>query len=78
MSFKEARELAALPDRLAALEQEQAAVSQRLSDAGLYRNEPAQVSVLKARLAAIETELAAGLARWEALERRAPASLPEK
>jgi hypothetical protein len=70
LSYKEARELDALPDRLAALEQEQAAVSERLTDPLLYRNEPDQVSVLKEKLAAIETELADGLVRWEALESR--------
>ena len=79
LSYKEARELDALPDRLAALEHEQAAVSERLTDPLLYRNEPQQVSVLKAKLAAIETELADGLARWETLESRVTAAnAPEK
>ena len=70
LNQKEARELEALPDRIAALEKEQAAVSQRLTDAGLYRDQPAQVKVLQARLAELETELARGTARWEELETR--------
>ncbi len=70
LSYKEARELAALPDRIAALELEQATVSQRLTDATLYRDEPGQVKVLQARLAAIEVGLAHATARWEELETR--------
>ena len=70
LSFKDARELAALPDRIAALEQEQGVISQRLADGGLYRDDPAQAKVLQTKLAQIESELAAGFARWEELESR--------
>jgi ABC transport system ATP-binding/permease protein len=70
LSFKETRELTALPERIAALEQEQAAVSRRLTDAALYRDDPAQVKLLQARLAELERELTAGFARWEELESR--------
>jgi ATP-binding cassette subfamily F protein uup len=70
LSFKEARELAALPDRIAALEQEQAAIALRLTDAALYRDDPSQAKRLQAKLAQIEADLAACLARWEELESR--------
>ena len=70
LSHKEARELAALPDRIAALEHEQAQVSQRLTDPALYRGGAAQVKALQARLAEIEAELAHSIARWEELETR--------
>ena len=70
LSFREARELTALPDLIAALEQEQAAVTRRLTDAALYRDDPAQVKVLQARLAVIERDLTGGFTRWEELESR--------
>jgi ATP-binding cassette subfamily F protein uup len=70
LSYKEARELAALPDRIVALEKEQGAISQRLNDAALYRDQPGQVKVLQSRLAAIEAELARNTMRWEELETR--------
>jgi ATP-binding cassette subfamily F protein uup len=79
LSFKEVRELAALPDRIATLEQEQAALSQRLAEPALYRDQPEQVKVLQARSNAIENELALKLARWEHLEtRNNPAKAPVK
>ena len=70
LSYKEARELAGLPDRIAALEHEQAQISQRLADPALYRGGHEQVKALQARLAEIEAELAHGIARWEELETR--------
>ena len=70
LSFKEARELATLPDQIAALEQEQVALSQSLADPALYRDQPGKVKALQARLREIEGELAKNLARWETLEAR--------
>ena len=70
LSYKEAQELAALPDRISALEHEQAQVSQQLTEPALYRGGAAQVKALQARLAEIEAELARGVARWEELETR--------
>jgi ATP-binding cassette subfamily F protein uup len=70
LSYKEARELAVLPDRIAAIEHEQAQISQRLADPALYRGGHEQVKALQARLAEIEAELAHGIARWEELETR--------
>jgi ATP-binding cassette subfamily F protein uup len=71
LSFKETRELAALPDQIAALEQEQAAVTQSLADGTVYRGDPAQAQVLRKKLAQIEADLATCFARWEELESRA-------
>jgi len=70
LSYKEAHELEALPDRIAALEHEQAQVSQQLTEPALYRGGTAQVKGLQARLAEIEAELAHSVARWEELETR--------
>ncbi|MEO7728258.1 MAG: ATP-binding cassette domain-containing protein, partial [Burkholderiales bacterium] len=74
LSFKETRELAALPEQIAALEQEQGAISRRLADGALYRDEPAQAKTLQARLAKIDGELAASFARWEKLESQVAAT----
>lgn len=70
LSYKETRELAVLPDRIAALEHEQAQISQALADPELYRGGHEPVKALQARLGKIETELAHAIARWEELETR--------
>ena len=67
LSFKEIRELAELPDKIAALETEQVDITAQLSDPKLYKQAD-QVKQLQARLKFIETELAAMLERWEQLE----------
>ena len=68
LSFKESKELEALPKKIEVLEQEQAAISERLTDTNLYRSQPAEAKRLQARLTQIESELAIVLARWEQLE----------
>ena len=68
LSYKEQRELEALPARIEALETEQQAIGARLASSELYASEPQQVPVLQARYAAIEEELLAALDRWAALE----------
>ena len=68
LSFKEARELEALPGKIEALEAEQAEITGKLGDADLYRRDAEQVKALHARYAAIEAELMESLARWETLE----------
>jgi ATP-binding cassette subfamily F protein uup len=68
LSFKEERELEALPDRIAALEEEQENLHQTLADPEIYRTAGAEVANLKARLEALETELEGAYLRWEELE----------
>lgn len=70
LSYKENQELAAMPERIALLEAEQAEVNARLADPDLYRTEAAAVAGLKVRLDEIETQLMNLLERWEALEGR--------
>jgi len=70
LGYKEERELAELPDRLEALEREQAEIIGRLADPALYRDRPGEVKPLQARHAAIEGELTQALSRWEELEAR--------
>ena len=63
-------ELEALPDRIAALEDEQTAAQARLNDPSIYRDAPQDVPVLNSRLQALEAEIEAAMLRWEDLESR--------
>ena len=67
LSFKEQKELDALPDRIDALELEKATLYERLADPTVLRD-GAAVAVAKARLVTIDDAIAVALARWEALE----------
>ncbi len=71
LSFNEKRELEGLPDRIAALEDEQAALHGRLGDPETYQTAAQDVAAMKARVDQIEEELEAALERWEELESRA-------
>jgi ABC transport system ATP-binding/permease protein len=71
LSWKEQRELEALPERIAALEAEQGGLTQRLEDPALYQRDAQAAQQASARLAAIDDELMGLLERWEALEARA-------
>jgi len=70
LSFKETRELEALPERIEQLENEQKEITERLTDATLYREQPQEVKRLQARLAVLEQEIETSLLRWEELENR--------
>ncbi|MDO9467898.1 MAG: ATP-binding cassette domain-containing protein, partial [Thiobacillus sp.] len=74
LSYKEARELETLPLQLGALEAEQAQIAERLADPALYQAGSQEAAALQARSDAIEAELIAALARWEALEAKAAAA----
>jgi len=68
LSYKDQRELDALPARIAALEAEQRALSALLAGADIYRSgDAARLAEAQARFAAIEDELMVALERWEAL-----------
>jgi ATP-binding cassette subfamily F protein uup len=68
LSFKEERELEALPEKIAVLEGEQAELHSRLADPEFYKSAGAEVTVINERLAALEGDLAAVYSRWEELE----------
>jgi ATP-binding cassette subfamily F protein uup len=68
LSYKEARELEALPKQIQALEVEQGVLAAKLADPALYQDQPQDAAALHARSEAIEAELFDALARWEALE----------
>jgi len=70
LSYKEQRELDALPARIEALEAEQRALGEELADGSLYARDAARAVVLHKRHGEIEDELMAALERWEALAAR--------
>ena len=70
LSWKEQRELEALPVRIALLESEQGVLVRQLEDPALYQKNPSEAQVCAGRLTAIETELLDLLERWEILEQR--------
>ncbi len=67
LSYKEQRELEALPDLIAALEAEQAQLQAALADGSLFVTDAALATAHAQRIAAIEDELMHSLERWEAL-----------
>ena len=68
LSYKESRELEELPGRIAALEEEQKTIAQRLADPALYQSQALEAQALSLRLSEIDDELIMLLERWEALE----------
>ncbi len=71
LSYKEQRELEALPERIDALERELADLRAALGDGTIYRTDPARAQARAARLPLAEAELEAAVDRWAALEERA-------
>ncbi len=70
LSFKEQKELEALPARIEALEAEQATLTALLGDADAYRRDPEAVVRAQRRFAEVEAASAQAYAQWEALEAR--------
>ena len=66
LTFAENAELAALPDRIDAAEQERVRLYESLADPALLRDGAAVVAA-RARLVELETEIGTLIARWEAL-----------
>jgi len=70
LSYKEQRELDALPARIEALELEQKELAALLSSADFYADDPARVEQAQMRVAQIDDELTEALERWELLGSR--------
>ncbi|MCP5018330.1 MAG: ATP-binding cassette domain-containing protein [Ketobacter sp.] len=68
LSFKEQRELEALPEALEKLEQQLETVHQQLADPGLYQQTPEQIAEVKQQAEQLEKQLETTFARWEELE----------
>jgi ATP-binding cassette subfamily F protein uup len=74
LSYKEQRELEALPGKIEALEAEQAQLQTTVSAPAFYQQTGEAVSATLARLQAVTGELEACYARWEALESQVTAA----
>ena len=70
LSYKERRELDALPEAIDKLEKEIASIREALGDGTIYRREPDKAQVIAARLPLAEAELEAAVERWAELEER--------
>jgi len=68
LSYKDQRELDALPGKIEQLETEQVQLQATMGDAGFYQQPHEQVNVTLERLQAVEEELDACYGRWEILE----------
>jgi ABC transport system ATP-binding/permease protein len=67
LSYKEQRELDALPALIGSLEDEQKIIHEELADGTLYSSDAVRAATLSERSARIDDELMAALERWEAL-----------
>jgi len=73
LSYKETRELEALPEKIENLEREKGEIITLLSSPDFYANgDPAVVSATNARLEMLEKELERAYGRWEELENFTP------
>ena len=70
LSFKEQRELEALPAQIEKLEDKQRELHEVMSGATFYKKPATEISRLNVELEQVQQELAKALARWEELETR--------
>lgn len=70
LSYKEARELEALPARIEALESEQRALGRKIADPDFYKEAADAIKASLARVDELQRELTAVYGRWDALESR--------
>jgi len=70
LSYKEQRELEALPPRIEALEDEQRTLEATIAAPQFYREPADAINATLARLDALQQELVDAYARWEALDSR--------
>jgi len=71
LSFKEQRELAALPEKIEALETEQAQLHRLMGEGDFYRQPSDKISAAVQRLDTLANELESCYQRWESLEKLA-------
>jgi ATP-binding cassette subfamily F protein uup len=71
LSYKDQRELEALPGKIQALEAEQSRLQESVSHAGFYQQPGEAIAATLARLQTVTAELEVCYVRWEALESQA-------
>ncbi|EGF32857.1 ABC transporter-like protein [Oxalobacteraceae bacterium IMCC9480] len=70
LSYKEQRELDALPVLIAGIEAEQKTISAKLADPDVYKQKPEELQRLNQRFAKLDGELLEALEKWEQIETR--------
>lgn len=70
LSFKERKELEALPERIEKLEQEQTELHVRMAEPGFFKQAPREIAAATDRLSVIGKELEGCYDRWEELAAR--------
>jgi ATP-binding cassette subfamily F protein uup len=68
LSYKEQRELSALPEAIQRLEQEQSRLQGALNEPDFFKRDPAQAAAALQRLTVLAAELEAAYSRWDSLE----------
>ena len=68
LTYKEQRELEALPQRIEALEAELDELHQVTADPVFYRKPPGEIISVKSRLQSLQSDVAEAYRRWEELE----------
>jgi ABC transport system ATP-binding/permease protein len=74
LTYKEQRELTGLPEKIEALETEQAELNARIAEPEFYRQGNEKITATMARLETLKRELEACYARWQDLELMAVAA----
>jgi len=67
LSYKETRELEALPGLIETLEAEQAALGEAMADPSFYRKPAPEIAAANERVQKVADEIHAAYARWEEL-----------
>ena len=73
LSYKDQRELEAMPGKIQTLEAEQLRLQAAIGDPNLFKRDPAAGAAALQRLQALAAELESAYSRWDALESQAPA-----
>ena len=73
LSFKEQRELDALPDAIDKLEQQLADLQQQISDGSLFKEDYSKALQMQEEISQIEETLEQKIERWTELESKAEA-----
>ncbi|MEZ6090040.1 MAG: ATP-binding cassette domain-containing protein [Pirellulaceae bacterium] len=68
LSYKEQRELEALPDKIGSLESDIAALHQQMADPKFYQGPGEEIANAQKKLKDLDSQLAEAFARWETLE----------
>jgi ATP-binding cassette subfamily F protein uup len=71
LSYKEQRELEAMPSKIQRLEAEQHELNEAVADPNLFKQEPAEAAAALQRLQSLASELEGAYSRWDALESQA-------